>query len=177
MTTKQRVLTLVIALASTATACTPTLDWRELRPEGSGLLALFPCKPAGHARRLVLVGMAVDMTLYACSTGGVTYAVGFADLGEPQLVERALEALSAAAASNIDAKGPPSVTPLRVEGMTPNLQAGRRAFDGRLPDGQRVEEEVAVFARGTRVFQATMVGEKLDREAIDTFFGALRLPA
>jgi hypothetical protein len=174
---KQRPLAMVlVALSYAMAACTPTLDWRELRPEGAGLLALFPCKPAGHARQLNLVGVAVEMTLYACSAGGTTYAIGFADVGQPQLVESALAELSAAAARNIDSKGVHAAAPLRVEGMTPNLQAGRRAFAGRLRDGRRVEEQVAVFARGTKVFQATMVGAKLDVDATETFFGALRLP-
>jgi len=171
----RRAHTTILALTCAAVACAPALDWRESRIEGSGLLALFPCKPAGHARRLALAGVAVEMTLYACSTGGATYAVGFADVGQPALVAQALDELAAAAARNIGAKEPPRSTPFRVEGMTPNPQAGRRALAGRLVDGQLVEEQVAVFAHGTRVFQATMVGAKLEVEAMDTFFGALRM--
>jgi hypothetical protein len=32
-----------------------------------------------------------------------------------------------------------------------------------------------VFAYGTRVYQATMVGPHLEPEAVETFFGALHL--
>ena len=167
----------ILSFACALAACTPTLDWRTVRPDGSGLEALFPCKPAGHARKLTLAGEVVEMTLYACTAGGATYAVGFADVGQPQRVGRALAELSAAAARNIGAAGLPAAAPLRVEGTTPNPQAGRLSLAGRLADGQRVEEQVAVFARGTRVFQATMVGAKLDAEAVEAFFGALRLPA
>jgi hypothetical protein len=46
---------------------------------------------------------------------------------------------------------------------------------GRLPDGKAVEEQVAVFSRGTRVFQATLVGPSLPPEVAETFFGGLRL--
>lgn len=166
----------ILLLASALAACTPTLDWRTVRPEGSGLEALFPCKPAGHARRVTLAGDGVELTLYACTAGGVTFAVGFADVGQPQRTGPALAELSAAAARNIGAVGS-AVLPLRIEGMTPNPQAGRLRLNGQLGDGQRVEEQVAVFSRGTRVFQATMVGAKLDAEAVATFFGALRLAA
>ena len=38
-------------------------------------------------------------------------------------------------------------------------------------------EQVAVFARGTQVFQATVLGERMDAEAADTFFGSLRFRA
>jgi hypothetical protein len=59
--------------------------------------------------------------------------------------------------------------------MTPNPRAGRQALFGQLGDGRQVEVQVALFVRGTRVFQATMVGARLDADAIETFFGSLRL--
>jgi len=172
-----RAVTAGLILACACTACAPTLDWREVRPESSGLVALFPCKPASHARQLPLAGVRVELSLFACTTDGVTYAAAFADIGQPQLVGQALAELAAAAARNIGAEGPHAVAPLRVEGMTPNPQTGRQAFAGQLSDNRRVEEQVAVFARGTRVFQATMVGAKLDVRTVEVFFGALRLPA
>jgi hypothetical protein len=172
----ERALAVILALSWAMAGCTPSLDWRELRLEGSALHVIFPCKPAGHARQLRLAGSTVEMTLYACSAAGTTYAVGFADVGQPQLVGPALVELSAAAARNIDALGSQAMAPLRIEGMTPNPQASRQAFAGRLRDGQSVEEQVAVFARGTTVFQATMVGPKLATDTVETFFGALRLP-
>jgi hypothetical protein len=105
----------------------------------------------------------------------VTYAVGFADVVQPQLVGRALDELAMAAARNIGSEGSHTATPVRIEGMTPQPGAGRHAFAGQLSGGQRVAEHVAVFARGTRVYQATVVGARLDVEATETFFGSLRL--
>ena len=64
---------------------------------------------------------------------------------------------------------------LKVEGATPNPASQRVQFQGRMPDGRAVTEQVAVFAKGTRVFQAIALGDKLDAEAADTFFGSLRL--
>ena len=169
--------TLIPVMACVLAACTPTLDWREARPDGSGLTAMFPCKPGGHARKVALAGAAVEMSLFACTAGGATFAVGFADVGDPLRVEPALAELAAAAAGNVGAQGTQAIAPLRIVGATPNPQAGRRTFSGQLVDGQRVQEQVAVFAHGTRVFQATVVGASLDAEAIDIFFGALRLPS
>lgn len=166
----------LLTLACVASACAPVLDWREVRPEGGGLLALFPCKPAGHVRRIVLAETAVEMTVYACAAGGATYAVAFADLNDAQRVERGLSALAEAAARNIGATLSADVLPARVPGMTPNPRAQRLSLVGRLADGQPVQEQVAVFSRGTRVYQATVVGARLSGEAIDMFFGALRLP-
>lgn len=173
---KSRAVTAGLVCACVAAACAPAVDWREVRPESSGLVALFPCKPFGNARQLTLAGTAVEMTLYACTAAGTTFAVAFADMEQPHLVSRALEELTASAARNIGADATHAVTPLRIEGMTPNPHAVRSALAGQLGDGRRVQEQVAVFSRGMRVFQATMVGKVLDAEAAETFFGALRLP-
>lgn len=165
-----------LVLACATAACAPALDWREVRPESSGLVALFPCKPFGNARQLRLAGASVEMTLYSCSADGATYAVAFADVGQPDLVGPALEELALAAARNIGAGALQASTPVHVAGMTPNPQASLRTLVGQLGEGRRVQEQVAVFARGMRVFQATVVGQKVDADAAETFFGALRLP-
>lgn len=169
-----RAVPAVLALACVL-ACTPVLDWRDVRPPGAGLVALFPCKPAGHARRIVLADTPVEMTIYACSAGGATYAVGFADLGQPAQVGRGLSALAEASARNIGSALAADTAPVSVPGMTPNPQAQRLSLTGRLADGRPVQEQVAVFSRGTRVYQATVVGVQLQADAVDAFFGALRL--
>jgi hypothetical protein len=154
--------------------CSPSLDWRELRPAGSGLTVLFPCKPTSHARHVSLGPNAVRLELHACTAGGMTWAVAFADMDDPARVGPALLELRMAAANNLSAM-PAQVLALKVEGATPNPASQRVQFQGRMPDGRAVTEQVAVFAKGTRVFQAVVLGEKLDAEAADSFFGSLRL--
>jgi hypothetical protein len=166
----------VLALAAAAVACAPALNWREVRFDGAGLVALFPCKPDRQVRRLPLAGTVVEMSLWACSAAGATYAVGYADVGETDRVARALDELAASAARNIGSVGLPRSIALRVAGMTPNPQARRQVFSGQLADGLPVQETVAVFARGARVYQAMIVGARLDDEAVEAYFGALRLP-
>jgi hypothetical protein len=172
-----RAHSVLLSLAAAATACTPVLDWRELRLDGAGLVALFPCRPDRQVRRLALAGAVVEMSLWACSAGGATYAVGFADVGDPQRVAVALDELAASASRNIGSIGPLATAPLRVPGMTPNSQARRETLAGQMTDGPRVHEQMLVFARGARVYQATIVGPRLDDEAVEMYFGALRLPA
>ena len=173
---KARAVMAGLVTACVCVACAPALDWREVRPEASGLVALFPCKPSGNVRRLNLVGESVEMTLYTCSAAGATYAIAFADVGQPHLVGLALDDLALAAARNIGAGVVHTTAPLRMQGMTPNARARRSTFAGQLGDGRPVREQVAVFSRGLRVFQATVVGERLDADAVEMFFGALRLP-
>jgi hypothetical protein len=163
------------AVAIGAVACTPTLDWRELRPQDSKLRAMFPCKPTSHARDVALAGVTVSMSMFACSTAGTTYALAFADMKDPSLVTQALEELARAARAHLSVAATPPPLPLSVPGMTPNARASQWLLEGKLPDGRAVKERAAVFVRGTQVYQATMLGASLDAEAQETFFGALRV--
>jgi hypothetical protein len=163
-------------LAALAVAgCSPALDWRESRPEGSGAQLMFPCRPASHARRVTLSGADVEMSMFACGAGGTTYALTFADLGDPALVTPALAELAVAVASHVRGGTPAASQPIAVRGMTPNPKATLWRFAGQLPDGRAVQERTALFAHGTRVYQATMLGPALDGEAEEIFFGALRV--
>jgi len=115
------------------------------------------------------------MGLHACDAADVTYALGHADVGDPARVGPALQALRAAAVGNLGGQVATD-RPLQVEGMTPQPHARLVEVRGQLPDGRPVQERVAVFSKGTRVFQVTMVGPALDAEASETFFSGIRLP-
>lgn len=154
-------------------ACSPALDWRESRPEGSGLQLLMPCRPDHFERSVALAGAPVRMALAACSAGEATWAVGHADVGDPARVGPALDALREAAAQNVGAAQARTL-PLAVGGSTPHPRSTRVALQGRRPDGQALQAQVAVFSRGTRVFQATVLGSAPPAEGIETFFGSLR---
>jgi hypothetical protein len=153
-------------------ACTPTLDWREVRP-ADGVTALFPCKPTALTREVTLAGQVVPLALHACSAGGQTWGVAVADVRDPARVGRTLDELRTSAASNLGAASAQPL-PLQVPGATPNPSAAREALEGRAPDGRMLTGQVAVFARGTLVVQATVLGPALPAEAVDTFFGGLR---
>jgi hypothetical protein len=167
---------LALATVLQLAACSPALDWRELRPDGSGIALMLPCKPDRHARPLRLAGHSVRMEMLVCSADEATYALAFADLPEPAAVTAALLELRELAAANIAA--PPTLTAsLQVPGMTPNPQAARVSLAGRLPDGAAVQEQAVFFAKGLRVYQASVIGVRLSAEAADTFIAALKLPA
>lgn len=154
--------------------CAPELNWREVRPPDGGAVALFPCKPSSDARRVALAGTTVRLVLHACTTRGMTWALAFADVGDPARVGPALQALGSAAAANL-AAAPSDGRPLQVAGATPNPWS--RTFDlhGKVADGRTLREQLAVFSKGTRVYQATVLGERIDAEAAASFFSSLRV--
>lgn len=164
-------LSLLLALLC---ACSPSLDWREVRPEDSGgAVALFPCKPSVDARMVTLAGSRVRMVLAACQAGGATWALSFADMADPAQVTPALQALRQASVANLGAPAQ-VVSPMAVAGMTPNPQAERLRIAGKRPDGQAVLLESGFYARGTRVYQASVMGAERGHEAVATFFDGLK---
>jgi len=155
-------------------ACTPELDWRELRPAGTSVQVLLPCKPASHARRVTLAGAEVEMALYACRAADATWAIAQADLADPSRVTAALDELARAAQRNLGSATAPS-QPASVPGMTPNASARVWRIDGRLPDGRAVVDTVVLFAHGTRIVQASVIAERADAAALATFVESLRV--
>ena len=155
-------------------ACTPSLDWREVRPAAGGVLALFPCRPAQDSRVLPLAGTSVTMNLASCQAAGATFALSFTDVQDPARVAATLDALQVAAGSNLG--GTPVVGgAASVAGMTPNPLARRVRIDGHFPDGTPVRQDLLFFVKGTVVYQATVLGQRLDAAAIDAFFEGLKL--
>lgn len=162
------------------TACTPALDWRELRPEGGALRLQFPCKPQKLERRVDLGGSPVSMSLLACRAQDLVFGLARADVGDPSRVGGALQALLRSAEANIgiaaDAGGGAAAAaaasePFAPKGATPQADARRALRVGRLPDGAAVELHVAVFAHGTQVYQATVVARAGDRSAAEAVRG------
>jgi hypothetical protein len=155
-------------------ACSPALDWRQVRPAGLGLEAMFPCRPATLSREVTLAQRRLEMAMHACAAGGSTYAIGVMTLDDVRDVGSALTTLREAAAGNVDGTVT-EVTTFQVPGATPQAQAARVLLTGKRPDGREVVEHLAVFAHGDRVFQAMVVGDRPDAEAVSTFFDGLKV--
>lgn len=160
------------------TACSPTFNWRELRPEGTPLKALMPCKPEIASRTVPLAGVSAEMKLHSCDTGGLSFAIAWVDLGDPARVEAALTEWPRA-----------SLASLRLAPEVLNSPEARWAFQlpgapkalglevkGTDPQGQAVHMRAAYFARGSQVYQAAVYGPGLPSEVTTTFFEAVQLP-
>lgn len=161
--------------AAALTACSPALDWREVRPDASGVVALFPCRPDTHERSLELAGQTVVFHLSVCEADGQVFALGHADMGDPAQVGPALMALQASVAAGVQSADQPPGRDAdwRWPGATPQPAAGRWRLRGSLPDGRSTEIEVALAAHGTRVLRATVQGPSTPAAA--GFLDALRV--
>jgi len=167
------VLVRVAFLPCLLSACTPALDWREVRLPDSQLKLLMPCKPVRQERRISLAGQEMPWTLHVCSADGVSWAVGTASLQDPAKIPRTLAALAEAAQANLGS-GVGTTSKLHVPGATVYDGQVRRQLKGQRSDGAGIEMQLAVFARGLQVYQVSVLAAALPEEAAETFIGSLR---
>ena len=159
-----------------AAGCSPTFDWREFEPDGSGVVLAFPCKPDHHARTVMVAGASARMEMLVCVAGDTTFALSYFDVADPMGVTASIADLRAVAAKNLGlVEAAPTVAELQVRGMTPNPQAARLVLLGRRPDGTALQQQAAFFTKGLRVYQASVVGSQLSAEAVDTYFSSMKL--
>lgn len=158
-----RIVPALFALVAVVSACSPSLDWREVRPDGAGVLALFPCKPEIERREPVRMGQAV------CKAAGASFSLTWVRLDDPAQVAPALEQMRVSLAARLQARAAPAQA-VQVKGMTPNPQALQQGLQA-----ERQQARIAVFARGMWVYQAVMLGAKPDEAAWETFLTGLRL--
>jgi len=165
---------LVAAIA--VIACSPTFDWRDVRPEGSDTALLFPCRPAKEERTTRIGAAPVPMQLHSCSAGGAVFALAAIDASDPAAVTPTLDALRVQTAANLGGTATAQAA-FAPPGATPNPRSERMAIVGTRGDGRRVVAQAAFFVKGLRLYQAAVVNADVagGREAADTFFGSIRL--
>ncbi|MDY0748535.1 hypothetical protein SNE35_28805 [Paucibacter sp. R3-3] len=144
-------------------ACSPSLDWREVRPEGAEIQAMFPCKPEQAKRP--------QMGLVQCKAADLSFALSWAELQEPAQVEPALGQMRRSLAEKLGASIAVPTQAVQVPGMTPNSQALTQQLTG-----AKEQARVAVFSHGLRVYQAVMLGQRAagNDAAWNSFFGSLK---
>lgn len=163
----------VMWLCSLLAACSPALNWRELRFDEAGVSQLFPCKPVRQQRSLVLSGAPQVLVLQVCDAAGATWALAHTRASDPGEVPKLLDALATAAHANVGAlRGAPLAQ--AVPGSAGHAASGRYRLTGHAPDGRPVEVAVLLYARGTRAVQLTVLGSRLADDAVETFFSAAR---
>ncbi len=155
-------------------ACSPALNWREVRPEGTRLALLLPCKPDKAQKTVPLGGQATQLSMLGCDAGGATFAVAVADLGDAAKAAPVLAQWQSLTLANMKAGAAPQVSPLKLPGTAALPPASLVKAEGQGPDGKPVSGQAAYFAQGSQVFQVVMYSPRITPEAAETFFSSLK---
>lgn len=176
---RPRVLALgaTLILAATALgACSPTLDWRSVRPKGVNILITYPCKPEQVTQPVELAGEKVPMSMTGCVAGDMTFALAHATLASEAHAAQALSELHRSAVANVRGTVTAS-SPAQFDQASADPSAQHLSIDGHMPDGKVLREQVALFRQGRDVFQLTTLGptDKFQSDAAQTFADSVRL--
>lgn len=136
-------------------ACSPTLDWRDVRL-GPDTRLQFPCKPDRLERKLPLLDREAAAQMLVCDGGGLTWSATVFDLGDPTLAPAALHELHQRLLANMQGTEEAS-EPVVVPGMTVGTQARRSRMRGARPDGSTTVAQALFVARGPRVYQLVVM--------------------
>jgi hypothetical protein len=153
-------------------ACSPTFNWREVRPDETRLALLLPCKPDKAEKVVPLGGRPTALRLLGCDAGGATFALAVADLGDAARVADVLTQWQALTLANMKASAP-QVIPLKLKGAAPSPAPVLVKAQGQRADGTAVSGQAAYFAQGTQVFQAVVYAGKLAPDVAETYFASL----
>jgi len=159
--------------AGMVAACSPTFNWREVRAEPTPLTAMMPCKPDTVARDVPMAGRKVKLTALSCEAGGATFALLFADIGDPARLGEALAQWKTATLSNLRTAAAQEGT-FRPPGALALPQSLHVVASGQRADGSKVESHAAYFAQGSHVFQAVIYASRLEPEHAESFFSGLK---
>lgn len=163
----------VAALTFVVAACSPTFNWREVRAEPTPLKAMLPCKPDKGARDVPMAGRQVSLEVLGCDTGGATFALLFADIGNAGRAGEVLAQWKTATLSNLRSAASRE-DPFRPPGALALPQSLHVVASGQRGDGSKVESHAAYFAQGSHVFQAVIYSDRLTPEMAEQFFSGLR---
>ncbi|MCM5571371.1 hypothetical protein M6I34_12705 [Burkholderiaceae bacterium FT117] len=174
-------IAIILAAFVALSGCSPRYDWREIRADEDGYLAMMPDRPDRLTLPIDLDGMAVQMAMQGARIDGVAFVVGAVRLPDASVAvrERALAAMRSAMVRNIggreagaEAIAVPVVDPSgRATGSAPGwrIRASGRA-------GDREVAMHAVFAsREGRAWQAVVLGPDPDPEQARTFLDGFRI--
>ena len=163
----------VLFVATGLGACSPSLNWREVRIKGTDLVAMLPCKPDEGARVVPLAGQDVEMHMTGCEAAGATFAIADIKLAQAAATPDVLAQWRTAALANMEARSSQDVPRKEVPGESSSSRAMVLA-QGQRKDGTAVMMQGVWFARGSQVFHAVVYAQRITPDVTETFFPGLK---
>lgn len=156
-------------------ACSPALNWREVRTETGDLTVLLPCKPDRASRTVPLGGQPTRLLMMGCEAAGTLFAVALADVGDAARSAEVLAQWQTLTLSHMRAVQSQRQA-AAVAGADRQPPAVLLVAQGLHPDGHPVQGQSLFFARGSLVFQASIYAPRILPEAAETFFASIQRP-
>jgi len=164
-------------LAAMLLACSPALNWREVRIGGMPLRMLLPCKPDRAEREVAMAGRHMPLRMLGCDADGATFAVSHvqAPLAAAPDAAALLAGWKAAVLSHVRASAvvEHAWAPAGVGISGPAL---RLRAEGRTADGAAVAMQAVWFATadaaGLHLVHGVVLAPQLRPDVAESFFSS-----
>jgi len=175
---------LAVLVGSVATtACSPVFNWREVGLGDSGLAALLPCKPDRATRNVVFDGDDVTLQMAGCEAGGATFTLAYTVAHDAAQATAWLAIWKSTMEKKLQASAPAATT-MEMRGAASIPAAIQLAVERNASTGSKTSAKIWWFAQTVNpgrsgdviLYQAMVLGQPDEPNAIATFFESLHLP-
>jgi hypothetical protein len=176
--TRRRILTacMVVAAWGGLTACTPALNWREVRFDNARWVGWLPCKPDRAQRTVDLGGHAAQLSLMGCQADDMDFTLAQLSLPVSLSAVQAQQAWKTASLSSLQAPAEVPSQDWVLAGASPDLKPQRVMAQG----GQGQSARWAWFAYDGQLYQAAVYSRAARsvqaEQAMESLLSGLRLP-
>jgi hypothetical protein len=173
------------SVAVVLAACSPALNWREVRLDR--LAVWLPCKPDQGQRTVRLDLQEVALNMVGCESSGALFAVSHTRLSDPAQVDAVMRAWKAAALANMRATSLqerpfPWASPAAGTGQPPAALLAKIPgsalvmveAQGQKPDGDALQARLLWFSSGADVFHIALYAPRVTADMTETLFSELR---
>ncbi len=163
--------------AALMSACTPALNWREVRFDQGRLVGWLPCKPDRAQRAVDLGGQAGELSMLGCAADDLDFTLGQLTLPAGLSAEQALQAWKVASLASLQANPATPTESWALAGAAPVPAPTRMLAQGR----QGVTAQWAWFAYDGHLYQAGVYtrsarSTRPAQEAMQVFLSGFKLP-
>lgn len=160
-------------------ACTPSLNWREVRIELSDVSVLMPCKPDRASRPIALQvkekTVSTNLHLLGCEASDMQFTFGQIHLPPELPAADVMQAWQQASLAPMNASAHAATTdPFSLRGALPVPEPMRRRLKTATHQVQWLW-----WARGDMVYQVALYGGLKSAtfdDTADTYFSGIKLP-
>lgn len=159
-----------IAAVGFLLACSPALNWREVRLDR--LTAMLPCKP-DHAQRTVpMAGRDVAMEMVGCEAAGALFAISHVHTDDAAHAAAVLQEWRTANLKNMQANDVAELATTNARGRKPAVLLNA---SGTGTNGGPLQARLAWWVDGADLFHMAVYAEHLTPDMTDAFFSEPKL--
>jgi hypothetical protein len=155
-------------------ACTPTLNWRELALDEGRLRASFPCKPDQARRDQDVGGQKLTLHMAGCEAGDALFVVAYLQVPAGVASQQLLAHWQQQVTHKLRAASWTDET-VRIRGAGAQPEPLVRQAQGVDESGRALQLQAVWFAREDRLYHAAIYAPKLSEAMRGPFFGTLEL--